>query len=70
MDRDHPDRDSLPRQSPPWDWHLVAANEAGGMHPTGMHTCFNSSYMRHIGVNGDLVLHKLSEHKNIKSETY
>ena len=25
----------------PWYWHLVVANEAGGTHPTGMHSCLS-----------------------------
>ena len=37
-DRDlPPERDPLDRD-PPY-WHLVAATEAGGTHPTGMHSC-------------------------------
>ena len=38
------DRDTYPQTQTPWteipaDWQLVAATEAGGTHPTGIHTC-------------------------------
>ena len=48
-DRNPPDRDPLDRDPPPRetpDWYLVTATEAGGTHPTGMHTCLWLLYLQ------------------------